>query len=385
MKSTLILPAGWLNMNKKRILLFLFLLTGCAANRVIYPVSPSYEKIYFAKTEDGWQLAVYHYPPKGVPQGKPPVVLCHGLNQNYLFWDLTPEWSFARVLSEKGFDVWSVSLRGSGRSTKPGWAQFLELNQLSPELLEQHQYDIRKFNWNMDDYILKDLPVLIDFVKQKTGYSTLSWIGHSMGGMAMAAYLGLNPDPSIENLILIGVPGKINDPKTDLLQDIIKQEPLLKMSLFINTRNLTNLTAPISDQLHGPLQILSYNTQNMTKEILARFNTHVIENTSPGVVTQMKLMVQKGDFYSSDQSRNYTAQYHKIQAHLLCVAGKLDNLATPSSAHFIYNAASSQDKTYRLFGVANGYSADYGHNDLILGKKAPEEVYPYIIGWLEQH
>jgi len=47
-----------------------------------------------------------------------PVILCHGLTYNALFWDLIPECSFAEYLSSQGFDVWAVSLRGSGLSQK---------------------------------------------------------------------------------------------------------------------------------------------------------------------------------------------------------------------------------------------------------------------------
>jgi len=157
-------------------------LVGCAANPIIYPVSPTFDKMFTTKTKDGWSLAIHHYPPSGEPNQKPPVILCHGLNQNYLNWDLTPRLSFARYLADHGYDVWSVSLRGSGKSTKPGWVQFLELNQLKPELLDIRQFDYSKFNWNMDDHITKDIPTLIQFVRNKTGSEELTWIGHSMGG-----------------------------------------------------------------------------------------------------------------------------------------------------------------------------------------------------------
>lgn len=354
-------------------------------NPVIYPVSPSYEEVFTTKTKDGWSLALHHYSPQGEAKEKPPVILCHGLNQNYLNWDLNSNWSFARYLADRGYDVWSVSLRGSGKSTKPGWSHFLELNQLRPELFNARQYDYLKFNWNMDDYILKDVPALIQFVKESTGKPQITWIGHSMGGMALYGYLGLRDDPSVKNAVLIGVPGKFEHPPSELFKLVVDQEPLLRMSLLINTKNISAFSAPFEGQFEGPVQILSYNKENMTKGVLARFNAHVIENTSPGVISQVMLMVQKGDFYSADGKINYSENLHNLKANLLCVAGKLDNLATPGSVLSIYREAQSVDKTYRLFGVANGYSADYGHNDLLLGKKAPEEVYPYILAWLNAH
>lgn len=371
--------------NRFFVLLLSFLFIGCAANRVIYPVTPTYEKTYFAQTEDGWSLALHHYPPKGIPIGKPPVILCPGLNQNYLNWDLTSKWSFAQHLSEKGYDVWSVSFRGSGKSTKPGWGQFLELNQLSPQVFNKNQYHYLKFNWDIDDYIEQDIPTLLKFIKKTTGHQEVTWIGHSMGGMAILAYLGLEYDPSIKNLVLIGVAGKVNHPKTALQEMILKQEPLLNMSLIINTKNITNLGAPFSDRISGPLQILSYNSENMNREVLTRFYSHVIENTSIGVISQIRQMVKEGGFSSADGTINYSENYRNITANLLCIAGKLDNMAPPGSVLSVYHQVQSKDKTYRLMGVANGYQVDYGHNDLILGNKAPEEVYPYILNWLNSH
>jgi hypothetical protein len=37
------------------------------------------------------------------------------------------------------------------------------------------------------------------------------------------------------------------------------------------------------------------------------------------------------------------------------------------------------------FHLAGGHAADYGHTDLLFGKKAPEEVYPVIADWLAAH
>lgn len=366
-------------------LLPLYFFTGCAANRLMYPVSPSIGEFFTTKTADDWQLAVYHYPPQGAANDKPPVVLCHGLNQNYLSWDLSPQYSLARTLTQAGYDVWSVSLRGSGKSTKPGWAQFLELNQPQLVFSNWRYYDYRKFDWNFDDYIQKDMPTLIRFVKEKTGKEELSWIGHSLGGMVLYAYLGLVEDPSIKNAVLISTPGKIPQPPPAQIKMIEKQDRLMRMLLLINTKNISVFSAPFSAKVNVPFHYLWYNKENMSEDIQKRFQTHLVENSSLGVFRQMQLMIRCGEFYSADQKINYTANLIKLKVNLLCVAGKLDNLAPPASVLAIYNAAQSTDKTYRLFGVANGYSADYGHNDILLGKHAPQEVYPYILAWLDRH
>jgi hypothetical protein len=43
---------------------------------------------------------------------------------------------------------------------------------------------------------------------------------------------------------------------------------------------------------------------------------------------------------------------------------------------------SRETASYLEFGRRNGHSVDYGHVDLILGRTAPEEVFPPIAAWL---
>jgi hypothetical protein len=45
----------------------------------------------------------------------------------------------------------------------------------------------------------------------------------------------------------------------------------------------------------------------------------------------------------------------------------------------------SPDKSFRIIGRAHGFAHDYSHADLLLGLHAPDDVYPVIFDWLEQH
>jgi len=51
---------------------------------------------------------------------------------------------------------------------------------------------------------------------------------------------------------------------------------------------------------------------------------------------------------------------------------------------YAYDHISSRDKEMHVFSKENGYSADYGHCDLFLGKNSKEEVYDYIHRWLKR-
>jgi poly(3-hydroxyalkanoate) synthetase len=100
------------------------------------------------------------------------------------------------------------------------------------------------------------------------------------------------------------------------------------------------------------------------------------------VLDQFTGMIKTGQFTNVDGSFDYTANLDKVKVPILLLAGQVDNIASPEVVLYAYRAVSSTDKTYRMFGRVNGYRANYGHNDLVLGKHAREEVFPLIAQWL---
>jgi pimeloyl-ACP methyl ester carboxylesterase len=68
-------------------------------------------------TDDGYILNIYRIPgtfDKPSAEGKPPVLLQHGLNSDHMFWfvntpDIAPPFTLARA----GYDVWVGNNRGN--------------------------------------------------------------------------------------------------------------------------------------------------------------------------------------------------------------------------------------------------------------------------------
>src|SRR5262249_59578807 len=91
------------------------------------------------------------------------VVLQHGLGSNGLLF-LVRGVSLAEHLAELGFDCYVTELRGAGRSQRP------------------------RGGWALDDYLERDLPALLERVREHSGQRELSFIGHSLGGALMWMY-----------------------------------------------------------------------------------------------------------------------------------------------------------------------------------------------------
>lgn len=352
----------------------------------LYAKSP---KQYFTKTSDGWTLSLYRYKPATIEAEKNPVILCHGFNYNNYLWDLDEKHSLARYLKEKGYDVWAINLRGSGDSSKPTLSNLRSLIKFQVgkilKTIFRAPMNINKFSWSIDDHIERDLPAIIDLVRSETGRKKITWIGHSMGGMAMYAYLETMGPEKIERLVTISTTAKVPQPPNKFLARIAKQRPITKASLLINTtvasqvRNITLGTVKL------PWEELFYNAENMDRLTTIRMFRKAIDDTSPGVISQFSDAVRDGDLKSFDKKFNYTKNLRRVDIPVLLIAGAADKMATPKAVEHAYREISSRDKEFRVFSKANGYSADYGHCDLILGKRSEEEVYPFIYNWLESH
>lgn len=155
-----------------------FLLLSGLAMRLLYRYETGHDELHFAEAPDGVRLALYRYLPRGGERRGTPVILCHGFTSSRFTGDLMGR-GIARRLAEKGHDVWSLELRGSGRSLR---------KTDGPRISRQ---------FNFDDHVTKDVPAAIDYVLKTAGSGRVAWVGHSMGGMLLYAYLALTGDERI--------------------------------------------------------------------------------------------------------------------------------------------------------------------------------------------
>ncbi len=346
-------------------------------------------KVYSTKTDDGWMLSLNRYTSKDpAVKAKAAVILCHGFNINNKFWDLDKTCSLARYLARNGYDVWAPSLRGSGLSSKPLIADVRNLIKLElvniPQTLMRAPLDLTKFDWTVDDHIYKDIPAIISLVKEKSGFKKVYWIGHSMGGIIMFGYLETKKQDDIAGFVPISTMMFIHHPLSHSLETISKQKPLLTASLLINTNVASQLRNVTFGTVKNPLEELLMERDNMDDRVVFRFFRLAIDDTSPGVVTQFSDSIRKGQMVSSDGQFNYANALKEVKVPIFIMGGNTDGFVTEEGLRSIYDSVSSKDKTVKIFSQANGYSADYGHCDLILGRNSEKDVYPVILNWLNE-
>ena len=345
--------------------------------RLIVP-RPSYVMEYFAETQDHWKLALHRYAPEKPDPSRMPVILCHGLGYNGYFWDLDATHNVAEYLRDAGWDVWILDLRGGGDSSKPIWYWLR-----GPDLAVAKHRDLgfTKFSWSLEDYIGKDVPTAVDFVRKQTGAASVAWVGHSLGGMIGMCHLERAQEAGIGCLVAVASPMIVPLPTTMFQRDF----KYVNFALgTINNRWHARAQRLTLGQFKTPLDVYFYNENNMDALTLQFLFLRVAEDVPREVMAQIMKMAETGELTTPDGKFNYTREIPRLTLPVLFIAGKVDHSADPEAVRYAYEHVSSKDKAFRLFGLAWGDSIDYGHDDLILGKRAREEVYPVIKKWLEE-
>ncbi len=324
---------------------------------------------YSARTSDGWDLALYRYGPSLPLPGQSPVLLCHGLGANRYNLDAPGEISLARWLHSHGHDVWVVELRGAGNSTKPKRGN-------------RFRYD-----WTFDDYVLRDVPALLDVITRETGESQVHWVGHSMGGMVAYAHAiqcsRRGVADRLRSVTALGSPAfaRVHWP---IVGRAIGLRHILKVLPRIPYGGPAYLLAPIMPLVKETAGRIFGNPRNLSTLDMMKLVCVVPQDLPSTLIAQFADWYADRGFSQTD-AVSYAEDLHRITAPALIVAGPVDFLTPPKDLRHVFESLSSRDKRFLECGRVNGCKADYGHIDLVLGYRAKDEVWPHVRNWIDAH
>jgi pimeloyl-ACP methyl ester carboxylesterase len=310
------------------------------------------DELLFAPTRDGWRIALAHRRPRAEPRA-PPLLLCHGIAVNRQFLDFGIErYSLAAYLARAGFDCFAVDLRGHGSS--------------------RHRAPGTPSRWNLDTYLAEDVPAALDAVRKTTGHDRVIWVGHSQGAILGMAACGLYPE-RIAAIVALAGPAHF-DVQERLRKLVTLRYPLLGRF----TRVAARMVAPFSGYWHPAVADLAINMRNVERSVYRRILANAIENLQAGVLEQFAAFIREDAFRSMDGRRDYRAALSGCGQPALFVSAEKDGLAPPAVVEAAFRRWGGP-KRYHAFG------RDYGHSDLLLGRNAPEIVFPVIRDFLVEH
>lgn len=347
-------------------LAFLVYVSFLAARYFFVPAFP--DEIHFATTSDGWRISLTRYRAVatdgkvGAAKASLPVVLVHGLAANRRNFDLTEDRSLARWLAGKGHDTWIVELRGRGLSTRP------------------RLFSGIKYDWSFDEYVEKDLPAALAEVRRATGSEALHLVGFSIGALACYAHLSAGDNAK-------GVASLTSLAGAAFFKRMAKgvSGRLVRNLRWMRHRWIMRVLAPISGYWHvSPLQII-HNPENTTGKIQRRAMVNMIANFARNELLQYSDWILEDSFRSIDQRRDYRAELANIAVPTLFVAGARDILATADAVKDTMERIGASDKKFVICSRGQGFAVNYGHFDLTIGNRAPDEIFPLIAGWIDAH
>lgn len=317
---------------------------------------------YWIQAADGGWVVAHRYER---PDSRS-VVLCHGISSNHHFWDLQPDRSLALALYAAGYDVWNIDLRGHGDAVR------------GPDGRRQRP------GWTLDTYGTQDLPAVFDFVQGETGQTSLSYVGHSMGGMVMAIYLAHHREHPLSGAVVVASPLDFRDPDLTV-KTMLWGAPLFKHGLSIPTPMLAKMLSHVHKAAPMHAAEFLFNADNMHPDVVKSMLRRVVSPMSRGEIRQFSTVGPDGLLRSMDGEIDYLAAMKEVKLPVLFFAGRADRVASPDRVRGFYEAVGSQDKSLEIASVANGYSADYGHLGFGLGDEADREIFPLIVSWLEKY
>jgi pimeloyl-ACP methyl ester carboxylesterase len=294
-----------------------------------------------------------------------PVILVHGFGQNRYAWHL-PERSFVNYLADHGFDVFNVDLRGHGRSRELGAGR----------------------SSGVDDYIRGDLPAVIEAVLERSGYERAFLVGHSLGGICAAAAAARDPE-SVAGVVTIGSPHALGRDHAVLggaLRALGRTVGLtglfrgsrapLPVDLLGKVGKAVHLTRFAWDTDRAPLPVRAWKPGTFSGRELVSYLERSMDGASLGTFHDLIQLATTSDMRSRLDGVSYTKLIERSELPLLAVSGTVDLLANPSSVKPMYDRSQAMDKQY--------IEVDAGHADLLLGRQAPELVWPAVASWLKK-
>ena len=325
----------------------------------MYVESLRTHEVHTLTTTDLWKLRLARYR-KGRTEGEP-VLLVHGVCVNHHNFTVPEGVSLVDYLMEKGYDCWAIDLRGTSSSEAP---------------FEHHRNEIRA-----DDFIRYDLPEAIAFIRNATGYSQVHWVGHSLGGMLLYAYVVEHGDTDIASGITLGAPPGFPPQKKKIPKSwlyLVRHCPVL-------CGNLIRALVPVFFTVKFNSALFPTNVHNLHSKLNAAHVYVLLENPIPKVQTELARWDTSHTWLMCNGEVDVGEQLATLRFPLLAIFGAQDPLIPLWFAHNFFEKLPHDDKKMIVMGPGQGCAEDYSHCDLAFGKNGNKEVYTPVVQWLRSH
>jgi polyhydroxyalkanoate synthase len=269
-------------------------------------------------------------------------------------------------LARRGYVVWVAELRGraaGGGENGHGFAHYVD----------------------------EDAPAVIAAAKRE--HHRVAYVGHSMGGL-VGYSLDQDAAQALTALVTLGsplVPGdlpplsRFNRALSSSSRRLAGASVLAKAGLPFRGshfgRALWRLQPYLDDpRARGPLRLWA--AGSLTKDELRAALVDSFCDDGLGVFADLLELRTSGGERAG--AVPVGERLRRLQVPLLVVAGGKDGIAPAAGVRLGFERAGSLHKEYREISVAHA-GVDAGHIDLLVGRHAPDVVWPLLGSFLDRH
>jgi predicted alpha/beta hydrolase len=326
-----------------------------------YDTPSQADAVVRVRCADGVEIALKHFrPPAGATSTSSPVLCLPGLGVDSHNFDAPPPYGLARALAHAGIEAYAIDFRGTGLSTMP-FRRWLGVD--------------------FDDFVEQDVPAALAHIKATTGAARVSLLGHSMGGIVAYAVVGGAAAVDVDAVVAIASP--LGFPTGfDIAPFFRVLRPLSPLVPGLFGGALGRLITPLSLRVDVPYLKNWVLLHNVDKRMARRLYYRAIQDVPRGLVHQFQDWIEHDVVRSKDRHIDYRARLAGCRVPLLVVEAPRDGLAHPTAVRRALGLFAHA--THIEASAAAGFAVDYGHIDVIFGKRAPAELFPRIIAFLQQ-
>jgi alpha-beta hydrolase superfamily lysophospholipase len=303
----------------------------------------------------GWRLSMRRFPAEG---GKPtrPVLVVPGYGMNSFIFAFHPNGpSLVETLTARGLEVWTVDLRGQGRSIRARGTSRYGLAELA----------------------LDDLGAAIKHVLAHTRSESpnLDLLGCSLGTALAFAHVASVPSAPVHAIVSMAglVTWKEAHPAVRLAFGSPTMIGLLRLK---NTRRLARIGLPILARIAPSLLSVYLNHKSTDLSQAARM-VQTVEDPHPIINREIAEWIRRGELVV--RGVNVSQKLPELRHPFLCVVANHDGIVMPATARHTFETIGSTHKELLLVGDDELRVA---HADLFLCTGAQERVFTPVADFL---
>jgi len=251
-------------------------------------------------------------------------------------------------------------------------------------------------------YIDNDLPAAVNYVRNHTHAKKVHWVGHSMGGVVIYSWLGLQKG-NTQDFVSIVTIGSALDHSKAANNELDKGKKPANMnstyhSLYVPKglrspgpapfRWACTLFAPFGGSLLDMFVGFQYSKSSIEPVSVKKLLANNFESEPWQVVFEIHTVFSKkyGMLHPQTKQPLLPQLNASLPVPLLAIAGDCDMQFTPAAVARTARHLAASDSSQHVKVLVAGAGSDtcYGHYDMLMGARAAEHVFEPIHTWLRE-